>query len=340
MKRNWTSYWMLIACLMIIGVAAACGNTNKQGQTATEEIAAIDARGQKIVLNEHAKRVVVLFEPFVDELYMLGAGDLLVGIPQQIYQNPSTFHFLSKMDRRIAQKQIATPTFGGRSTHIETLVALRPDLAIVYEHDKETIAQLEDLDIPVYVVSSRGKSHIYEELIGVGTLLGKAARAQQIIEYVEAEVKKMTLPDNIKRRKVYYAWSKGRIFSTSCKGSLVDLSMQVSGAENACPLTLEAPNISAESIYKWNPDLIILWNSKLDDVYQLEELASLPAVVNKQVYVMEPTFYYDPHTVKFLLFAKQLRQWSYPAYTEQDFERERQETLTFLYDGQIGQEEI
>lgn len=330
-------YGLLIGFTLAVWTIVACQQPKGKEQSASE-ISAVDARGKQIVLDAHAERVVVLFEPFVDEIYMLGAGDRLVGIPQQVYQNPSTFHFLSQIDKRIKKKEIATPTLGGRSTHMETLVSLKADLAIVYEHDKETIAQLEDLQIPVYVVSSRDKAHIYQEIKGVGTLLGKGERAEQIVEYVETEVNKMILPADIPRKKIYYAWSEGRIFSTSCKGSLIDLSMQVSGAENACPLTLEAPNIGAESIYKWNPDIIVLWNSKPEDVYKLQELASLPAVVNKQVYVMEPTFYYDPHTVKFLLFAKQLRQWSYPAYTEQDFKRELQEGLAFFYNGQIGEE--
>ncbi|KAF5278679.1 hypothetical protein FQR65_LT15597 [Abscondita terminalis] len=154
-------------------------------------------------------------------------------------------------------------------------------------------------------------SGIAEELVYMEwyeeNILGRKQRAEEIVGYVEQEVEKMKLHEDIKRKKVYYAWSKGRVFSTSCRGSLVDLSMQVSGAENACPLTLEAPNISAESLYKWNPDLIVLWNSKLQDVYSLKELEALPAVIEKQVYSMEPTFYYDPHTVKFLLFAKQIR---------------------------------
>ncbi|MGJ1264463.1 ABC transporter substrate-binding protein [Sphingobacterium spiritivorum] len=331
--------WHRVSSFILLTLIIACSNPGEKKQTA-EKISAVDARGKEITLETYAQRVVVLFEPFVDQIYMLNAGDRLVGIPQQIYQNPSTYHFLSLLDKRIARKQIVTPTFGGRSTHVETLVALEADLAIVYEHDKETIAQLEDLHIPVYVVSSRDKDHIYNELVGIGTLLGREQRAEAIVGYVEQEVEKMKLHEDIKRKKVYYAWSKGRVFSTSCRGSLVDLSMQVSGAENACPLTLEAPNISAESLYKWNPDLIVLWNSKLQDVYSLKELEALPAVIEKQVYNMEPTFYYDPHTVKFLLFAKQLRQWCYPTYSEQQFKTELQQTLAFLYSKKIWEDEI
>lgn len=330
----------LLACCTLVlgfGLVIGCGG-REANNSAVLSVKATDARGVEIVLPHYAERVVVLFEPFVDEMYMLGAGDKLVGIPQQVYQNPSTYHYLSQVDSRIARKEIATPTFGGRSTQVETVIGLQADLAIVYEYDTETIAQLEGLDIPVFVVSSKDKAHIYDELVGVGTLIGKKERAENIVAYVNSAIEAMATEVDSVRKSVYYAWSKGRVFSTSGRGSLVDLSIQVAGAVNACPLPLEAPNVSAESIYKWNPDMIVLWNSNVEDVYSLAELAALPAVVNKQVFAMEPTFFFDPHTVKFLLFAKQLRHWGYHEYTDKNFKEELQEIVGFLYENNMSLE--
>lgn len=323
-------YFVLLLLCLIAGCLG-----ERESSSSSDAVSAKDARGVEVTLSHHAERVVVLFEPFVDEMYMLGAGDKLVGIPQQIYQNPSTFYFLSQLDQRIARREIATPTFGGRSTQVETVIGLQADLAIVYEYDTETIAQLEELGIPVFVVSSKDKTHIYNELVGIGTLIGKQERAEAIVAYVNTAIEEMAVDAHSTLKSVYYAWSKGRVFSTSGRGSLVDLSIQVSGLVNACPLALEAPNVSAESIYKWNPDMIVLWNSDVDDVYSLAELSALPAVVNKQVYAMEPTFFFDPHTVKFLLFAKQLRHWGYPDYTDKDFKQELEEVVGFLYENNM-----
>jgi len=133
------------------------------------------------------------------------------------------------------------------------------------------------------------------------------------------------------KKKVYYAWSKGRILSTSGKGTLMDMAITLSGAQNACPLEMQAPNIGAEMLYKWDPDIILLWNSNANDVYSLAELDNLPAVINKQVKVLKPSFMYDPHTVKILLFAKQVRQWTYPEYTEQELQSDLNQALSILY---------
>ncbi|MGB3063736.1 ABC transporter substrate-binding protein [Sphingobacterium thalpophilum] len=289
---------------------------NRQHSSATDAVKAIDSRGQEIALVKPAQRVVVLFSSLVDEVYMLQAENSLVGIPEQVYHMEDTYAFLSRLDPRIARKSIPTPTLGGQANNVESIVALNPDLVLTFNTDQDNIAQLENLGIPVFTFSSKDERSIFSELIGAGTLLGKKERAEEIVQFVNAEVKKMVLPADQTKKKVYYAWSKGRVLSTSGKGSHIDMAIRLSGATNACPLTMEAPNVGAETIYKWNPDLIILWNSKLSDVYHLKELAALPAVKNKQVFVMTPSFPFDPHTVKFMLFAKQVRHWCLESYTE------------------------
>ena len=332
-KRRFLDRCLLFALFFTGGVLllASCQQGTKQQEQASGAYQAVDARGKQISLAKPVERLVVLFEPMVDEIYMLQAQDCLVGIPEQVYQNASGFSFLSALDSRMANKEIATPTFGGRANNMESIIGLRPDLVIAYEPDQETIAQLEGLNIPVFAVSSLDKEHIYNELRGVATLLGKQDRAEELISYVDGELDKMQQPASGERKKAYYAWSKGRVLSTSGKGSLIDLAMEMAGAENACPLELEAPNVGAESLYKWNPDLIILWNSQLDDVYSLKELAALPAVKNKQVYVLDPTFNFDPHTIKFMLFAKQLHQWCYPDDKQGDVKDDVQEALKVFY---------
>lgn len=86
------------------------------------EIKAEDSRGKIVSLPQEAKRVIVLFEPSLDEIYMLHAEDKVVGIPQQVFQNEDKFEFYAKLDERIKNKQIATPTFGGGSSTLKQLL--------------------------------------------------------------------------------------------------------------------------------------------------------------------------------------------------------------------------
>ncbi|HAL51398.1 MULTISPECIES: ABC transporter substrate-binding protein [Sphingobacterium] len=330
MKVNRIIPVLLLACLCLV---SAC--QNRQAGAVSNQVKAVDSRGKEVVLAHTAQRVVVLFPSLVDEVYMLGAENSLVGIPEQVYQVEDTYKFLSKLDDRIAKKTLATPTFAGQANNVESIVSLNPDLVLTFNTDQDNISQLEDLGIPVFTFSSQDEKSIFNELTGMGALLGKKARAEEIVQFVSAEIKKMTAPKDQIQKKVYYAWSKGRVLSTSGRGSLIDMAIRLSGAANACPLEMEAPNVGAETIYKWNPDLIILWNSTLADVYNLKELAALPAVRNKQVFVMSPSFPFDPHTVKFMLFAKQIRHWCFSDYTKQQLDQDMAIAFEKLY-GKAG----
>lgn len=330
MKVNRIIPVLLLACCCLV---SAC--QNRQAGTVSNQVKAVDSRGKEVVLAHTAKRVVVLFPSLVDEVYMLGAENSLVGIPEQVYQLEDTYNFLSKLDDRIAKKTLATPTFAGQANSVESIVSLNPDLVLTFNTDQDNISQLEDLGIPVFTFSSQDEKSIFNELTGMGALLGKKGRGEEIVQFVSSEIQKMTAPRDQIQKKVYYAWSKGRVLSTSGRGSLIDMAIRLSGAANACPLEMEAPNVGAETIYKWNPDLIILWNSTLADVYNLKELAALPAVRNRQVFVMSPSFPFDPHTVKFMLFAKQIRHWCFSDYTKQQLDQDMTIAFEKLY-GKAG----
>lgn len=324
----------IISCSALLLALQSCNNpknSSTKEHSANAEVSVTDSRGKKIILPHEAMRVVVLYNALVDDVYMLQAGEKIVGIPQQIYEMEDTYSFLSRLDVRIKNRSIATPTFGGQSSNTESIVGLKPDLVLTFNTDEDNINQIENLGIPVFTFSSLNDEKILDELKNVGKLLGKAKRAEEITGYIAEEVKKMRATQTTSPKKIYYAWSKGRIMSTSGKGSLIDMAITLSGAQNACPVPVEAPNISAETMYKWNPDLIILWNSKLSDVYSLKELEALPAVKNKQVFVMSPSFPYDPHTVKFMLFAKQLRHWCMPEYTQEQLDRDVKRTFEIIY---------
>lgn len=319
-------------CIVATMLSYSCKNKTKELPVQVKsQYSVIDASGQRITLDTVAMRVVVLFDSVVDHVYMLGAQDQLVGIPSTVYQYADKFMYLSDLDTRIKNKTIATPTFNGRSSDMEMILDLEPDLVVCFKDDIQSIAQLQDLGIPIYRVSAQNQQDILDQITGLGVLLGKEQRAKQITDYMQSSLQSMKELNTQNRKKVYYAWSNNRVLSTSGKGTLIDMVIELAGAINACPLELEAPNVGAESLYLWNPDLIVVWNTLPSDVYSMKELAALPCVEQKQVYSLEPSFTYDPHTVKFLLFAKQLKQWCYQVWEPADFDKQIKEDMDFFY---------
>lgn len=323
---------LLFTVLLVLFQGCKQQPTTPETLQTTANYEAVDARGVTVQLEQPAQRVVVLFEAFVDAVFMLQAQDQLVGVPSQVYLTPDSYDFFATLSPAFAAKQIATPSFNGRSVNMETLMGLQPDLVVTFSQDTQMIEQMEQLGIKVYAMESLEIEATLREFEGLGTLLGKQERAQMITTYIRGEIEEMQTLVPEQKKSAYYVWSQGRILSTSGKGTLMDAAIRMAGLENACPLDMEAPNIGIEMLYQWNPDLMILWNTPVEDVYALKELAKLPAVVNQQVFEMKPIFLFDPHTVKQVLFSKQVKHWAYPdLYTKEAFEREVEEAKKLLY---------
>lgn len=294
---------------------------------------ATDGRGHTVILDQPARRVVVLFQALLDAMYMLGAEDAIVGIQQRIYQEEDAYTYFGRMDSRIARKELAAPGYGVGGGSPENIVALRPDLVILAATEIGAISLLESMGIPVFAVSSNSDDEIYSEIGGLGVLLDKRDRAQELIQYAR-DMKRELLEKHhhiTPKKKVYYAWSRGRIYSTSGRNSRMNACFEMAGVENACPYDLNSPNVNAETIIAWNPDIILLWNTQPEEVYNLEELSVLPAVKHRSVYDLTPPFLYDPHTLKILVMALEVNHIAYPSATPEDIKRMQQDILHQLY---------
>ena len=331
-------FFTWLVCTIIFISFNACQNKNTPNSTLSSKIVATDSRGKSIEVDKPIERLVVLFTPFVEQIYMLQVQDKLVGIPLETYTQSDIYLFLSKLDPRIKDKQIPTPTINGRAINVESVVALNPDLIIILEQEQSTVEHLESMGYRVFTVDGSKEEALVGELTNVAKLLDKEQRAKVLTDYYQQQKQIMLersqkiKPEN--KKSIYYSWSKSRILSTSGKGSLMDYVITSSGAVNACPLFVDAPNINPETLYAWNPDIMVLWNTPIKDVLDLKELSSLPAVKNKMVYELSPAFYYNPHTIKILLFSKKLQALCYPEiYPQELFEKELQQALELFYPG-------
>lgn len=94
-------------------VCAACTPVHvPSDQANTVQIDVTDRYGNRVQLQKPAQRIVCLFEASVDDLYMLGAGSALVGIPAKIYSAPDLYRAYSILDRRFAQNKLQRQVTG------------------------------------------------------------------------------------------------------------------------------------------------------------------------------------------------------------------------------------
>ncbi|MCH4247337.1 MAG: ABC transporter substrate-binding protein [Acinetobacter populi] len=293
---------------------SACNHSAQEKFKQSYAIQVTDAKGDLVQLKQPAQRIVCLFEASLDNLYMLGAGQRVIAIPGKVYTSSSLYHAYSILDARIKEKKLATPSQSDSASSLESIISLKPDLVVMYANQPDSITLLRSMNIPVYAAQSENLTQTLKELQDLGTLTGQQQRASHLIQFIQHElavIQKTTDVDFPIKKTVYYAWSGGRIFSSSGRDSMPNSMITLAGAENIIQAAIDQPTVNPENLIEWNPDAILLWNSDAKLIYQQPELQGLKAVKQQQVFNLMPSFFYNPHTPKILLAANQLHHWLY-----------------------------
>jgi iron complex transport system substrate-binding protein len=270
---------------------------------------------------------------------MLQAENQIVGVPSSVY-NESVSQYYANLDERIKYKTLPVPG-NWDFVSIESVVALQPDLVIIWASQTEAIESIENHGIPVYAVFLKNFSDVYKEIEDFGIITGKSQRADSLINYTRHEIDKISSeirdsePD---KKEVYFVWSQG-LLETAGTSSTVNELINFAGAVNSCTSDQEHVVINKEKVLEWNPDLILMWYNKLtdpEDVMSLSEMQYINAVRYKQVYEFPSVFMYDLWTLKFPNAVKLLAVLCYPdVFPEINMDDEQKRMLFELY-GQNG----
>lgn len=302
-----------ILIIIWILLSVACNNRIKNESGKSCEIRVTDFRDKEIRLKKPAECIVCLIESALSGLYMLHAEHRVAGISANVYNDP-VFTFYAQLDERIRNKKIPAPG-NWDFVNIESVIALQPDLVIIWQSQTEAIEALESKDIPVYAVMIKSISDIFEEMKDLGTLTSTSSRADSLIYLTEQsldEIKRQT--GEIKNKKrVYFSWAQG-LLETSGQNSTVNELIEMAGCINVCNFPDEHLTINKEQLIDWNPDLIISWvgtkNSR-EEIKKMKEFFSVNAVKNNMIFEIPSGFLCDLWTLKFIYAVKLLNYWAY-----------------------------
>lgn len=326
-------YIFLFFSFLLIFSCGKSGEENKNKKT----IKVIDAIGNEISLNEPAKKIVVLFEPLLDGVYMLEAEDKIIGVSAKLYTNEDTYDYLSLIDERIKTKSLSTPG-DEESINIESIVGLKPDLVVGYHIPEGTVRTLKQLGIEVY----NGKSETYtdteKELTDLGILLGKEEKSKELLNFASKEFEsiKKQIPST-HHKTAYFSWANGRIFTTAGTESMMGQCLDFAGVKNVAQSKIDMPNISPETLVSWNPDTIFMWNDSPNLFYNHLQLRGINAVKNKQIFNLMPMFFYNPHNLKALLVSARIQNWAYQIKSDEEMLAQLKYYLHSLYGEQRGE---
>jgi iron complex transport system substrate-binding protein len=309
-------------------------------------ISVTDFRGKTIEVKKPITRIVCLIESALSGLYMLGAGNKVVGISTNIYST-SLFSHYAKLDERIEKRLLPAPG-NWDFVNIESVITLKPDLVIIWAHQVESIKALEERGIPVYGVFLARKDDVYTEIFDLGRITGTQERANYLIRYTKNEIhqieKTILKIPVFKYPLVYYMWAQGNL-ETSCGGSTVNDLITLAGGRNVCAgIPREHVVVSMENLLSWNPDMIVMWNNEKKDpadILRDPQWSTIKAVREGRVYEFNDVFHHDLWTLKFQYAAKALAKWGHPGiFQHMDLEQEKEKIFNALYGSDKGNKKV
>lgn len=294
----------LVAVLLAIVLTfsfAGCSSTqqeqNSNNETITSSVAdtqvtypvtVTDQAGREVVIEKEPETIVSGYYIATSILISLGQKDKLVGIEAKA--DTRNIYKLS------ANEIISLPSVGtAKQFDLEQCAALNPDLVVLPLKLKDVVESLEQLGITAIVVNPESTELMQETVEILSTALNCKKLGNEIFEYANNAVQ--DLNDNLKDADtptVYFAGNSSYLSTAGAKmyqNSLIENAKAVNVAKDIED-TYWA-EVSYEQLISWNPEYIIIASDAeytVDDILNDENLSSLDAVKNKNVYKIPSEF--------------------------------------------------
>lgn len=256
-----------------------------------EAVQLVDGFGREVTLEVPVSRIVSIAPSNVEVLFAIGAGDLVVGRED-----------MADYPEEALEIESIGSTWGELNT--EAIVALEPDVVMgAGLTSPEQIAQLEALDIPVFILGNPTDFEgMYDNLRLAGTITGHEEDAEALIATLQERVAAVDeVVEAVEPVSVYYEvdgtdpnapWTAGA-------GTFHDFVITRAGGENIAAEIEYYNTLSSEEIVTANPDVIVFaagsWvTTTAESIGERPGWESMDAVVNGKVYGIDTNWFDRP----------------------------------------------
>lgn len=333
---------MRTAAFLLLLISACLACSEAATPAVAEAIVVRDFTDTEVRLEKPAERVVCLIESGLSGLYMLGVQERVVAVSTNVYQE-AVHRYYAAMDPRIAGKSLPTPG-NWDFVSLESVVALRPDLVIIWASQKEIIATLRAKGIAVYGVELTTFTDVFREIEDFGILFGRWQRARELRDYAERTMNELAaaaaaIP--VERRPgVYFMWAQGPLETSGSPSTVSDLIDLAGGRNVAAGIKQEHLVVNLEKLIAWQPQVVVMWpNPRLSpkELSLMSVWSKLPAARDNRIHQLPSVFFCDLWTLKFLHAVRLMTAWCHPGrYSPAELEKSQRDLLVALYGPEIG----
>ncbi|MCU0760250.1 MAG: cobalamin-binding protein [Steroidobacteraceae bacterium] len=241
-RRRLRALAALAAATLLGAVASAARAASGDGA-----LTVTDDTGATLSFSASPRRIVSLAPGATEMLFAAGAGGQVVAT-------------VLGADEPAAAK--ALPRIGDANTlAYEKLVALRPDVVVVWEDltNRLVVDSLRKLKLPVYFIRARGLEDIPRSVRQLGRLAGTAAAADAAAKDLDRRIAALA------RRKVpgeplrvfYMIWDDP-LYTLGGRHVITDAIARCGGRNIFDDIAFPAPIVELEAVVKRDPDVMLL----------------------------------------------------------------------------------
>ena len=232
------------------------------------------------------QRIVSLIPATTEMLFAMGAGDRLVGAG-------NFDRFPPEVDK--------LPRVGGLiDPDTERILALRPDLVVVYNTQVDLKSRLDRAGVPYFSYEHRAMPDIMETIRALGSRIGAASEAHRVatdMEQALGEVRRAVAGRPRPRTMLVFGRERGTlrgVYASGGYGFLADL-LDVAGSDNVFgDIKQQSVQASTEMMLARRPDVIVELRYGDDrravnveqELEIWKSLPSLPAVRNRRLHLL------------------------------------------------------
>lgn len=289
-KQNFKLLNIFLIILTLVLWSAGC--TNKQSeQTHSESTQSstkktiTDMSGRKVIIPSQVNRIAINGTAMTQLAVMIGGADKIVATLPSIKSNPWYIKIYPKIET------VSAPF--DKEVNIEELIKSKPDVVVLWSGKEALQEKIEQLNIPVVIISYDTPEELKKSVTLMGNLLGEEEnkKASEFCSYYDSNIKRITektssISDNGKL-KVYY--SADSPLSTDGNNSIVTSWIETAGGINTAAqngVTGMSKTVSIENVVQWNPDVIIVRDApNKDAILKDERFKNINAVKNNKVYI-------------------------------------------------------
>ena len=249
----------------------------------------------------YPRRIVCLTEETTETLYLLGLGELVVGVSGFTVRPPE------------ARKKPRVSSF--LDADFEKILALKPDLVLGFSDLQASLgAELAKRGVPVYLFNQRSLSEILQTVRIIGALVGVAQKSEALADSLQANVERLakenaSLP---RRPRVFFEeWHEPLISGIRWVSEL----FEVLGADDVCVETRTEQGakgriFTPEEVARRNPELVVAsWcgrKAKREKIIARPGWSEVTAVREDQLYEIRSPVILQPGPALFTDGAAQV----------------------------------